>query len=86
MANKNGTAHDTLYLDQVSIAGMTGTAVVGEHQPDHAWFAGYVPADKPRYAMVVVLEHAGDASAAACPVAKRLVLKMLETGLLNETH
>ena len=85
VAYKNGTAHDTLYLDQISIAGMTGAAAIGDDQPEHAWFAGYVPADKPRYAMVVVLERAGDASTAACPLAKRLVLKMLEAELFNET-
>jgi penicillin-binding protein 2 len=83
VADKDGTAHDTLYLDQVSIAGKTGTAVIGDDQPEHAWFAGYVSADKPRYAIVVVLERAGDASVAACPLVKRLVLKMLETGVLQ---
>ena len=83
VADKEGTAHGSLYLEQISIAGKTGTAEIGEGQPDHAWFAGYVPADRPRYAMVVVLERAGNAATAACPVAKRLVLRMLETGLLE---
>jgi penicillin-binding protein 2 len=82
VADKDGTAHDTLYLEQVSIAGKTGTAVIGGDQPEHAWFAGYVPADKPRYVMVVVLERAGNSSTAACPLAKRLVLKLLQTGML----
>ncbi len=84
VADKEGACHDTLYLRQVSIAGMTGTAAIGDDQPDHAWFAGYVPAEKPRYAIVVVLERAGDASSAACPVVKQLVLKMLEAGLLGQ--
>ena len=83
VADTEGTAHGSLYLEQISIAGKTGTAVIGEGQPEHAWFAGYVPADRPRYAMVVVLERAGNAATAACPVAKRLVLRMLETGLLE---
>jgi penicillin-binding protein 2 len=83
VADTAGTAHGSLYLEQISIAGKTGTAEIGEGQPDHAWFAGYVPADRPRYAMVVVLERAGNAATAACPVAKRLVLRMLETGLLE---
>ena len=82
VAAKEGTAHGGLYLPQISIAGKTGTAEVGPGQADHAWFAGYVPADRPRYALVVVLEQAGDSATAACPVAKRLVLRMLETGLL----
>ncbi|MGA2255387.1 MAG: penicillin-binding transpeptidase domain-containing protein, partial [Thermoguttaceae bacterium] len=83
VADTEGTAHVSLYLQQISIAGKTGTAVIGEGQLEHAWFAGYVPADRPRYAMVVVLEKAGNAATAACPVAKRLVLRMLETGLLD---
>ncbi len=82
VAEKEGTSHDTLYLDPVSIAGMTGTAAIGDDQPDRAWFAGYMPADKPRYAIVVVLERAGDATTAACPVVRQLVLKMLEEGIL----
>ena len=77
VADKEGTAH-ALALEQVSIAGTAGTAVIGGGQPGHAWFAGYVPADRPRYAMVVVLERAGNASTTVVPVAKRLALRMLE--------
>ena len=83
VADKEGTAHGSLYLEQISIAGKTGTAEIGNGLPEHAWFAGYVPADRPRYAMVVVLKRAGNSATAACPVAKRLVLRMLETGLLD---
>ena len=83
VVDAKGTAHGALFLPQISIAGKTGTAETGGDQLEHAWFAGYVPADRPHYAMVVVLEHAGDSATAACPVAKRLVLKMLETGLLR---
>jgi penicillin-binding protein 2 len=83
VTDTEGTAHDSLFLSEVSVAGKTGTAVITEGQPEHAWFAGYIPADRPRYAMVVVLERAGNASTSACPVAKRLVLRMLELGLLE---
>ena len=78
VADPKGTAHGSVYLDSIAIAGKTGTASVGPRHADHAWFAGYVPADKPRWAMVVVLEHAGDAAIAAGPVVKRLVLRMPE--------
>jgi penicillin-binding protein 2 len=83
VTDEKGTAHATLDLEQVSIAGKTGTAVTGEGRDDHAWFAGYLPADRPRYAVVVVIEHGGNAAMAACPLAKRLVLKMLETGVVQ---
>ena len=83
VADPQGTAHDAVYLESVPIAGKTGTASAGEDRLDHAWFAGYVPADRPRLAFVVVLEHAGDAATAAGPVAKRLVLQMKQLGLLD---
>ena len=48
-------------VDLHAAAGKTGTAQTDEQDNDHAWFAGYVPADRPRVAFVVVLEHAGNA-------------------------
>ena len=77
-----GTAHGTVFIDSLPMAGKTGTAETGEDRASHAWFAGYVPADDPKLAFVVVLEHAGDAATAAGPVAKRLVLRMEQLGLL----
>ena len=84
VASNHGTGK-TVRLKQVAIAGKTGTAEV-KGQPDHAWFAGFVPAERPRYAFVVVLEHAGSGGAAAGPVAKHLVEAMLKEGLLGQTQ
>jgi len=80
-----GTAYGAVHLDSIRIAGKTGTAQTGAGRPDHAWFAGYVPADHPRLAFVVVLEYAGEAATAAAPVARRLVEAMTnaEGGMLN---
>lgn len=80
VAAPEGTAHDTVYLDDIAIAGKTGTAQSGKDREDHAWFAGYVPADAPKVAFVVVLEHAGDGGAQAGPVAQRLVMRMKQLG------
>jgi penicillin-binding protein 2 len=82
VADAKGTAHGTVYIESLPIAGKTGTAETGGDQASHAWFAGYAPADEPRVAFVVVLEHAGDAATTAGPVAKRLVLRMEQLGLL----
>ena len=81
MADPKGTAYGSVRLDSVAVAGKTGTASAGEGRRDHAWFAGYVPADAPKLAFVVVLEHAGDGAVAAGPVAKRLVLCMQQLGM-----
>jgi penicillin-binding protein 2 len=66
----------------VKIAGKTGTAEVGSGLPDHAWFAGYVPADRPKYAFAIILEHAGSGGSTAGPVARRTVETLLELGLV----
>jgi penicillin-binding protein 2 len=76
----NGTAYDTVRLPWPIVAGKTGTAETGGKRPDHAWFAGYAPADAPRYAFVVVLEHGGSGSQAAGSIARQLVLTMRELG------
>ena len=82
VADPKGPAHDTVYLESTAIAGKTGTAETGEDRASHAWFIGYAPADEPKVAFVVVLEHAGDAATTAGPVAKRLVRRMEELGIL----
>ena len=74
-----GTAYDGDAVSSISWAGKTGTAETGIDGQEHAWFAGYAPADKPRVAFVVVVEHAGDASESAVPVAKRLVMQLDES-------
>jgi peptidoglycan glycosyltransferase len=39
----------------VAVAGKTGTANIGSGTPSHGWFAGLVPAAKPRVVVVVYL-------------------------------
>jgi len=77
----DGTAYAALADTGVAVAGKTGTAETGEKSPDHAWFAGYAPADAPRVALVVVLEHQGSADQAAA-VAKELVQALEALGFL----
>ncbi len=81
-----GTAFATVHLPGVAIAGKTGTAETGGPRDDHAWFAGYVPADAPRYAFVVVLEHAGHGADAAGPLARNLIQRMQELGYLGSSE
>lgn len=52
-----GTAHQAS-LDRVEVAGKTGTAQWGPKNKERtaAWFAGFVPADKPQLAFAAVYE------------------------------
>ncbi len=66
-----GTAHQAS-LENVEVAGKTGTAQWGPKNKERtaAWFAGFVPAEKPQYAFAAVYEgdvgskaHGGTAAA-----------------------
>jgi len=83
VADPRGTAHATVFTEDISIAGKTGTAETSGDRGPHAWFAGYVPAEEPRYAIVVALEHAGNAGQAAGPVVRRLALSLSRAGLIE---
>jgi penicillin-binding protein 2 len=57
VSSPNGTAGKAA-IDEVQIAGKTGTAQWGPKakQRDAAWFVGFCPADKPRYAFAALYE------------------------------
>ncbi|MCA8938252.1 MAG: hypothetical protein KDB07_00460, partial [Planctomycetes bacterium] len=64
----NGTAKDAKVLKRIRGIGKTGTAEVGKWRddegefhakPDHAWFAGFAPYDKPKVAFVALAEYSG---------------------------
>ena len=44
---------------------------------DHALFVAYAPAQTPRYAVAVVVEHGGGGSKAAAPVARDIMMRAL---------
>ncbi|MCA9070416.1 MAG: hypothetical protein KDA84_15900, partial [Planctomycetaceae bacterium] len=83
VAHPKGTGYKTVRMKEVKIAGKTGTAEVGGGLPDHAWFAGYVPADRPKYAFAIVLENAGSGGQNAGPIARQTVETLLEVGLIQ---
>jgi penicillin-binding protein 2 len=80
-----GTAHAETVVG-ADMAGKTGTAQVTHVTPrsidpqrvwyfnrDHAWFAGYAPAEAPEIAIVVLVEHGGGGGKNAVPIASRVV-------------
>jgi penicillin-binding protein 2 len=82
-----GTAY-SVRSEGVVVAGKTGTAQVRKlsRQPDaewhpfrdHAWFAGYAPADDPQIAVVVLVEHGGKGGHVAAPIAMDIIHEYLD--------
>lgn len=56
----------------MKIAAKTGTAQTSSGEP-HAWFLGFAPADDPRIAFVVMVEHGGHGGVAAADIAKKIL-------------
>jgi penicillin-binding protein 2 len=81
--DEQGTGYRTIRIPELPIAGKTGTAETGRGRADHAWFVGYAPADEPRVALAVVVEHGGSGADIAGPIAKPLFMRLAELGYLN---
>ncbi|MGI9302015.1 MAG: penicillin-binding protein 2 [Gammaproteobacteria bacterium] len=83
----NGTARRIGYDAPYTIAGKTGTSQLFGLQEDqkydaeklsrrlrdHALFIGFAPAEDPRIAVAVIVEHGGGGGSAAAPVARQVM-------------
>ncbi|MEQ1497015.1 MAG: penicillin-binding protein 2, partial [Novosphingobium sp.] len=89
VVNGNGTAGGSrIDIGGVKMAGKTGTAQVQAlvtrghfgswKSRDHALFVCYAPADAPRYAMAVVVEHGTFGARAAAPIAKDVMTYLFD--------
>lgn len=54
-------------LDQIPVASKTGSAQVTGNKVSTSWFAAYAPADKPRYAIVMMVTQGGTGSRTSGP-------------------
>ncbi len=83
---ERGTGRGIGWNAAYTIAGKTGTAQVAsmqgeeyepektpEHLRDHALFMAFAPAQDPQIAVAVVVENGGHGSAAAAPVARKIM-------------
>lgn len=71
-------------LEGIEVCGKSGSAQVVSHArlsrsspaaglQSHAWFVAFAPADKPRIALAVLVEHGGGGGLAAAPVAREIL-------------
>lgn len=65
----------------LAIAGKTGTAE-NPQGPAHSWFVGFAPAAEPVLAVAVLVEHGGYGAATAAPIARDLLVRAGELGML----
>ncbi len=84
VADPAGTAYKTVRSAEIAIAGKRGTAQAGRGQADHAWFAGYAPADKPsRSPLPSCSSTRAPAAKPPARVARQLVEAFLADGVLQ---
>lgn len=79
LVTKGGTAAQAFSGYPVPVAGKTGTAETGVNNIYDAWFICFAPADHPRVAVAVAVEHVpnGFGGAVAAPIAKQLLQAIL---------
>lgn len=73
---RGGTGYVCAHMNNVEVAGKTGTAETNEPDKNDCWFVGYAPYDKPEICIAVVIEKADDnghGGATAGPVAKQVL-------------
>jgi penicillin-binding protein A len=63
-------------LPGVTIGAKTGTAENPGGAP-HSWFVAIAPLDAPRFAIAVIVEHGGEGSRSALPVARQVLAAAL---------
>jgi len=92
VVNEKGGTGVAARLEEVEVAGKTGTAQVvrsrlyegvpesevPEEFKDHAWFVSFAPAKNAEIAVVVLIEHGGMGGSAAAPLAREMLRKYFE--------
>ena len=61
------------------------TSEIPYKERDHALYVAYGPYQNPRYALSVVVEHGGNGSTTAAPMAKKLFKTIIDRHQLRET-
>src|SRR6185295_1236239 len=81
----------------VDVCGKTGSAQVVAHARlaragvteamlPHGWFIAFAPADHPRIALAVLVEHGGSGGEAAAPVAHEVLARFFRVGAPDTTE
>ena len=77
MAGKTGTSQVRNITESERRSGVVRNEDLPWERRDHALFVNYAPADAPKIAVSVVVEHGGGGSTAAAPIARDITLQAL---------
>ena len=77
MSGKTGTSQVRNISVSERETGVVGNDALPWKQRDHALFVGFGPAEAPKYAVSVVVEHGGGGSAVAAPIARDALLRAM---------
>jgi len=81
LAGKTGTSQVRNITAAERARGVTRNEQLPWNRRDHALFVCFAPAQAPRYACSLIVEHGGGGSAVAAPVARDIILYALADGL-----
>ncbi|SDE82728.1 penicillin-binding protein 2 [Limimaricola pyoseonensis] len=80
MSGKSGTSQVRRITAEERARGVTSNADLPWERRDHALWVNFAPAENPRYAVAVVVEHGGGGSSVAAPIARDVTLQALYGG------
>ena len=81
MCGKSGTAQVRNISSSVREGGVITNDRLPWKQRDHALFVAFAPADNPKYAVSVVVEHGSSGSGTAGPIARDALLSAMTGGM-----
>lgn len=79
MSGKTGTVQVRRISKDERESGVIPNSKLDWHLRDHSLFVGYVPHNKPRYAISVVIEHGGGGAQIAAPIARDAMVHLLQS-------
>lgn len=84
MVVDRGTGTSASLTDHGGSAGKTSTAQTGQRIDDyevlHAWFTGYIPRNRPKYVITVLVENGRSGGGVAAPIFKSIAQRILALG------
>ncbi len=74
---ESGTGRNA-QIQGIKVAGKTGTAELENNKEPHSWFIAFAPSEDPQLAIAVMIENGGSGGKVSAPIARDIIVKVLE--------